>query len=112
MAEHGPYAHRKQVGFGTADDEGGSAHRRGDLAVSEQPRPRWLPAAAVTAGHAFRGFANTPWGGGGVVPQLCGPEVPAQRVWVLSPGLRVHLAQGDVNSAPVAVGLTTRFLTG
>ena len=110
MAEHGPYAHRKQVGFGTADDEGGSAHRRGDLAVSEQPRPRWLPAAAVTAGHAFRGFASTPGAGG--VPRLCGPEVPAQRVWALIPGLRVHLAQGDVNSAPVAVGSTTCFLSG
>lgn len=50
--------------------------------------------------------------GGGVVPWLCGPEVPAQRVWALIPGLRVHLAQGDVNSRPVAVGSTTRFLTG
>lgn len=67
MAEHGPCAHRKQVGFGAADDEGGSAHRRGDLAVSEQPRPRWLPEAAVTGVPRIPWLCQPTWGSRGSV---------------------------------------------
>lgn len=86
MAEHGPCAHRKQVGFGAADDEGGSAHRRGDLAVSEQPRPRWLPEAAVTGGPRVPWLCQPTWGSrssvdprsqhgkAGISPQAQGPS--------------------------------------
>lgn len=102
MAEHGPCAHRKQVGFGAADDEGGSAHRRGDLAVSEQLRPRWLPEVAVTGGHAFRGFAN-PRGD----PAALWTQGPSTARLGSHPRLSVHFAQVDVNSEPVAVGATT-----
>ena len=108
MAEHGPCAHRKQVGLGAADDEGGSAHRRGDLAVSEQPRPRWLPEAAVTGCHSFRGFAN--------------PHGDPAALWTLDPStarlgshtrLRVHLAQVDVNSERArGCGSSDCFLAG